>query len=243
MDTFVNSNLIKYFLDLASEIAGRTGTESHLASDTLFNRASKIEKRYGRGWRRFLAPKRLILFCWVWIPCIVQAGYVELDISASAKRNSISEEEYTFNQSLTGSAAYYFFQGFAVELSYTRGLYVQSTAATNSLPRYRIESDYTLVGTDLIAAWGDKQSAFRPYIKAGMMQVTKIITLKPEGQESSVSVQEPKVVPSAGVGLQLMLSQTFAIKVGLDVWPNEEMSSPNVIWDYATRVGLSWFIL
>lgn len=170
-------------------------------------------------------------------------GYTEIDLSGSLRRTTLTASDYTANQALTTSLSYYFWQNSAIEVSYTQGLSVKQASASASLPAYRLESDYTLIGLDIVFAWGTRESSFRPYVKAGAMQKKVTETLKPEGYDVSSVEMSPKLVPSSGLGLQLMMSQTFAIKLGVDAWPSDSLSNGSIIWDYATRVGLSWFIL
>lgn len=172
-----------------------------------------------------------------------QAGYLELDLSGNVRKSSIDEVNYYYNQSITGSIAYYFWENSAIEMSYTKGLSIKQVAATISLPQHQYISSYTLMGVDFVLAWGTRASAFRPYLKAGVMQVEKTDTIVAEGYADSVVPLPAKVVPSAGVGIQFMLSQTFAIKVGYDTWPSDSLSNTPVIWDYATRIGVSWYLL
>lgn len=170
------------------------------------------------------------------------AGYNEIDLTGSFKRNTIAENDYSTNTSLTASIAYYFWQNSAVEFSYTKGQALRVVPPSGSLPKYTIRSDYTLMGMDLVLAWGDRESVFRPYVKAGALQIEKIQTLEPDGYDSSTIKVDPKIVPSAGVGLKIAVSKTFAIKLGAESWPANPDADP-VIWDYAVRFGISWFIL
>lgn len=171
------------------------------------------------------------------------AGYFELDVAANLRSTSLSKEDSSVNQSITGSIAYYFWQNSAVEISYTRGMLIEKNAAVSPLPKFENHYNYNLLGLEMILAYGDRSASFRPYVKAGVMQIEKTKTLFADGVSSTPTKIPSQMVPSVGTGLQFMLSNTFAIKFGIDAWPSNSIDRNPIIWDFATRLGISWFIL
>jgi outer membrane protein W len=170
------------------------------------------------------------------------AGFFEVGASGNYKKTHIADDVVDENLSITGSLAYLIDVQSALELSYTQGeqrTEVGASSGNNQIQRI----DYRMAGLDFIYTFGEQQSTLRPYLKLGGMYIIekkrRTYYLFNTSQVST-SQEEPSLVPSAGVGFKLALSQSLSLKAGYDVWASKSVSQKGVRADYATRVGLSW---
>ncbi|RME17300.1 MAG: hypothetical protein D6797_02825 [Bdellovibrio sp.] len=168
------------------------------------------------------------------------AGIFELGASANYRHESYDENNFITSNSHTISLAYYFMEMSAIELSYTTGLVTQTTLA----PLQEKETIYTrteISGLDFILSFAGRRAVFQPYIKAGGAYVKKekffetasVGTLSLNGGEG--------LVPSAGIGFKIRLTQSLLLKLGADAWNNPIDKQSNQ-WDYVGKVGLSWYL-
>lgn len=164
------------------------------------------------------------------------AGYFEVGLSASYRQTNVNEFNYSTTQTLTGDISYYFWEYSAVELSYTNG-----RSLTVSQPSYQATADFQLAGADFVFTLAEKEATFRPYVKIGVAYQKKKIVYVQSGTDPVVYATEGPS-PSVGFGFRLGVTQTFAIKAGLDAWtsPLTKSSDEKVTYDTAARVGVSW---
>ncbi|MCB0390315.1 MAG: hypothetical protein KDD58_03440 [Bdellovibrionales bacterium] len=165
------------------------------------------------------------------------AGVFEISASANYRRSQFDEENYQESQSLTGSISYYFMQMSAIELSYTSGT---STLRATSIDNTWLEyiTEFSMYGVDLVLTLAQKDSFFQPFVKIGGAHIRKDLIVKSETGAHKRSDTEPETVPSAGLGLKLMITKTFSIKLGMDAWQTKQGESSKL--DYAGRAGIAW---
>jgi hypothetical protein len=189
--------------------------------------------------------------CQIWIVFLIAistfapqsfAGFLEIGASSNYRRSTINEYNFQESLSFTGSVSYYFWEQSAIELSYTDG-YSQVVSGLEGGLERKTESEFQMIGLDLVFAFGSRQDAFQPYVKAGAAQLSRQIAFQIEGQEKQISPESEGIVPSTGIGIKLRLSKTFSLKLGIDAWttPPAEGSDETVV-DYAGRAGVSWFL-
>ncbi len=165
--------------------------------------------------------------------------YTELGVSHSYKKTSFDEHNYIESQAITGSISLYFWENIALELSYTNGIAVRSEKLLTIYPVRTITQYSEVYGSDLILSFADRKSTFQPYIKGGAAYITKKQVTQDEGYPSTEITPPAGVAPSYGAGLKILMTEQFAIKMGIDVWstPIDEDSKSD---DMAARVGVSW---
>jgi len=183
--------------------------------------------------------KTLALIATMMVSSLAHAGVFELGATTNYRISKIDADNFQESKSITGSFSYYFMQQSAIEFSYTKGNSTLGVRAAGDTVSIRYVTDFELIGADLILTLGDKQSFIQPYIKAGAAQIKKKIV-----QESDLgSVTYPQLptetVPSAGLGFKVRLTQTFALKVGVDSWVTNLGKSDETV-DWASRAGISW---
>lgn len=177
----------------------------------------------------------------------VYAGFVEIGASVNYRRNSIDENNYSETTSYTGSVSYYFWERSALEMSYTSGLGKLSTKAdgVDSIQRIQI-AQFSMTSADIVLSLAGREDPFQPYFKFGAGYVDKNIFLEDELTGRVLIKTQSGVVPSAGVGLKILLTKSLSIKLGLDAWTsppddtNSDGSDRKNTIDYAGRAGLSW---
>ncbi|MDX9730414.1 MAG: outer membrane beta-barrel protein [Bdellovibrionales bacterium] len=192
-----------------------------------------------------LAPLALCFFIsGLFTPSQAHAGFVEIGISGSYKRSNIGANAYDESQSLTASFSYYFDESSALELSYTDG--INRRMIGESQPDGQLTNMYyKMMGLDFVLTMGQRGDRFRPYIKVGTVYILEKrivsqswlsgVTFNHRPLEDPVSL-----VPSAGLGFKLALSQNWSLKIGAEAWTSRSISESPVTIDYAGRVGLSW---
>ncbi|HAG90327.1 MAG TPA: hypothetical protein DCL41_00555 [Bdellovibrionales bacterium] len=175
------------------------------------------------------------------------AGFLEIGASVNYRRNSIDENNYSDTTSYTGSMSYYFWDRSAIEFSYTYGLGKLSTKADGVGEIQRIQiAQFSMTSADLVLSLAGKEDLIQPYLKFGAGYVDKSIFLEDELTGRRLIKTQTGIVPSAGVGLKILLSKSLSLKLGVDAWTsppddkNADGSDRKDSIDYAGRAGLSW---
>lgn len=164
------------------------------------------------------------------------AGVFEISASASYRKSEIDAKNYQLSSSYTGSVSYYFLELSALELSYTQGASLLKASTTDEDLEYR--TNFSMVGADLVFSLAARQSFLQPFVKVGIAQISKEIkTLTSTG--SYTTPESTNTVPSAGLGMKILFTKQFSIKLGLDGWITNFRKENEVI-DYAGRAGISW---
>jgi outer membrane protein W len=175
-----------------------------------------------------------------------RAGLFEIGASGSYKKSNIDVDAYDESTSITGSLAYYLTEASALELSYTDG--TNKRVISEGVPNgHTTFLYYKTVGIDLIYTFGAKDAVVRPYVKAGTNYILqKRIVDQYRAADGTlfpayVLDDTPGFVPSAGAGFRIGLTESLALKVGVDGWTSRPLSAPPVTVDWFGRAGLSWF--
>jgi hypothetical protein len=184
----------------------------------------------------------LVLLALTLLPQPVRAGYIELSAAANYRKTHIADDILDENFSATGSVAYLLDASSAIELSYTRGEQREEVGASSGNSQI-VLVDYTMAGLDFIYTFGQEASTIRPYVKLGGMYIIEkqrqtYYLFDPANR--STSSDSPALVPSAGLGFRLKLSESLSLKAGIDAWASKSVSQKGVMVDNASRVGLSW---
>jgi hypothetical protein len=173
-------------------------------------------------------------------PTISQAGYLELGTSANYRKSTIDADNFQESISYTGSISYYFWESSALELSYTNG-YSQIVVTPVADSKTITETDFSLIGLDMVFSFAGRESMFQPYVKLGGAIIEKKIYRQIDGFSKDKIGEQKGEVPSAGLGFKLNISKAFSVKIGVDAWTSPLDEEPVTV-DYAGRAGLSWFL-
>jgi outer membrane protein W len=177
-------------------------------------------------------------------PLTARAGFFEIGASASYRHSNVDVDAYDDSSSLTGSIGYYLTEATAFELSYTQG--ADKRAVSENAPNAHITSMfYTTAGFDFIYTFGDKDSSFRPYVKVGVNDIIqkRIVDQYRDANgnlyEANPYDDTPGLVPSAGLGFRIGLTDSLFVKLGVDTWTSRPTSVAPITFDYIGRAGLS----
>ena len=135
----------------------------------------------------------------------------------------------------------------AVELSYSQGSntrYIPSSTITSTTTH-----KYTLYSSDLVFTFGKRTDQWIPYIKAGVTYFDrKSIEYQYIDNGTGLPLPtdpvelESTIVPSAGFGLQVRITNYLSLKFGVDIWTSGAVKKDLGDFDWAGRVGVSWFL-
>ena len=167
-----------------------------------------------------------------------EAGLFELGSSGNYRISRIDKDNYQEMVSYTGSISYYFWEMSAIELSYTEGeqIVVLKIPDENKTTTTTI---FRMAGLDLVLTLAGKESPFQPYIKVGGAYIKKEMYREVETLGTDRLPSSEGLVPSAGVGFKIKLTDAMSIKMGVDAWTSPSNQEPTTI-DYAGRAGISW---
>lgn len=170
---------------------------------------------------------------------------IELGASASYRSSTVTKDNYSNQESYTGSLAYYFTEATAIEASYTQG-FAKAVGKDNNVS-WETRAYFTVYGLDLILTIGGRESAFRPYIKAGGAYVYREIYYRQQGIDPLPPVKSAGIAPSAGIGFRLMLTNNFTIRAGVEGQTSplndqyaKEGEKRDPVVDIAAKGGVSW---
>lgn len=186
--------------------------------------------------------KRLLILVFISTSCSALAGVFELGASATFRNSKIDSNNYTETQSYTGSISYYFWEMSAIEISFTDGVSILGTQDTSNDPII-YKSKFNMVGADFVFTFSGRQAPFQPYVKAGAAQISKQVFRElNDGSVTKISdTGSGNVVPSAGIGFKMRLTNTLSFKASYDTWSSSSSGDSSEL-DQAWRIGLSWFL-
>ena len=180
----------------------------------------------------------------VFYTCPAQAGFIEVGGSGSYRKSNIDSSSTDEARSLTGSVAYYISDASAFELSYTDGL--SKREISPGMPSGNVTKlSYRTVGLDFIYTFGKREDSFRPYFKVGANYIVlkRVVTQYYDSSGNPFAPSEVDgdtgLVPSAGVGFRIGLTESLAFKAGVDAWSSQTLGTGSMAFDYIANVGLS----
>jgi opacity protein-like surface antigen len=169
------------------------------------------------------------------------ALYTELGISYGKKQTTYDQYNYFDSESLTGSISFYFLERLALELSYTDATGTHGEKAIATDPRRITTQKSQIIGADLIYVLTDKTSTFQPYIKGGVAQINRRQDINIEGEGDFPLDPDNAIVPSYGVGIKIMITDSLSLKFSYDVW-RTPIGGGQQTDDDAIRAGISWVL-
>lgn len=186
-----------------------------------------------------MKKKLILLFLISTLGSSAHAILTEVGVSYSYSKKTFNATNYYQSDSKTASVSLYFWDQFALELSYTDSFYESQESDTNSTRT--VQQSTKISGADLIYVLTDQKSSFQPYLKGGAAYINKEKQVKYINADVINIPTKDGVAPSYGVGLKFKISEKFSIKVGYDVWqtPLDDGSTTD---DTSFKAGLSWFL-
>jgi outer membrane protein W len=177
-------------------------------------------------------------------PIMAHGGYFEVGASGNYRKSNIDQNAYDESGSLTGSMSYYLNEASAIELSYTDGQNKRAIGETQA-NGHVTRMFYKTLGMDFVYTLGPREATFRPYLKAGANYILqkRIVDQYRDNNgnlyEANIFEDEPGLVPSAGLGFRLGLTERLSLKMGVDAWTSRATNRGTVTVDYIGRTGLS----
>jgi hypothetical protein len=175
-------------------------------------------------------------------------AYTELSLSANLRNSTLTTDIYSRTISVTGGVSFYFMEMSAIEISYTQGSRRDSFVETGSTDPKIIRSVQEVMGVDFILSMAGREAPLQPYVKVGVAKISNKQYLQAPGFSENETAVAEGTAPSAGVGLRILITKTFSIKMGIDAWQSPVAKTPGSTaetertYDYSGRVGVSWML-
>ena len=87
----------------------------------------------------------------------------------------------------------------------------------------------------------NKHAAIQPYIKGGAAYIRKNQTIRYLNASAITIPESTGWAPSYGVGLKLLVTERFSIKLSYDLWKTPLSDGTNSD-DTSFKAGLSWYL-
>lgn len=168
-----------------------------------------------------------------------QAMVTEFGLSYGYSKKTFNSSNFYQTDSKSSSLSFYFFEKWALEMSYTDSFYESQESDSNSTRTVQQSSNVS--NGSLIYMMLDKKDLIQPYIKSGVAHITKKQIIK---YLNASAIETPESIgwaPSYGAGLKFVLSERFSIKLSYDVWQTPLSDNTNSD-DTSFRAGLSWYL-
>lgn len=168
-----------------------------------------------------------------------QALVTELGLNYSYQKKTFNSTNYYQTDAKGLSAALYFFDKFAFEMTYTDSFYESQESDTNSTRT--IQQQAVIIDSSLIYVLLDRTNFIQPYIKGGVAYIKKNQRVRYVNASAIEIPESTGWGPSYGAGLKFFLTEKFSIKLSYDVWQTP-LSDGTKSDDSALKVGLSWYL-
>lgn len=175
---------------------------------------------------------RILLFLLIFSSAVSEAGYFEVSTTASYRKRYYGEQSYEVKETYGGAVSYYFWETSALQLSHSIGY----EKAVQTI--YTVYQVYKVYGANLVITMANRESPVRPYVKGGGAYIVKsTITDIPHFNIDRRNSEG--FAPTAGAGIQIMLSKNFGIKGGIDIMTSPLNESP-MTYDFEATGGISF---
>lgn len=178
-----------------------------------------------------------ILLSFIAVPA--QAFFTEVGASYGRDKKTFDANNYIDSESLTGSLSFYFMDRVALELSYTDATVLRQEKASVTDAKRNILQKTQIIGADIILMLADRKDFFQPFIKGGGAQINRRQEIDIDGFGKQTLAPESATVPSYGLGLKLMVTDAFSIKIAYNVWQTP-IGGGDKTDDTALKAGVSW---
>ena len=168
-----------------------------------------------------------------------QALVTEIGLSYGYSKKTFNMSNFYQTDSKSASLSFYFFEKWALEMSYTDAFYESQESDTNSTRT--VQQSSKIGGGSLVYMMQDKKNMIQPYIKAGVAHISKNQIVKYLNASAIETPESVGLAPSYGAGLKFVLSERLSLKLSYDVWqtPLSDNSSSD---DTSFKAGFSWYL-
>lgn len=180
-----------------------------------------------------------ILILVLLLSCKSQALVTEIGLSYGYSKKTFNLSNFYQTDSKSASLSFYFFQKWALELSYTDSFYESQESDTNSTRT--VQQSSKIGGGSLVYMMLDKTNMIQPYLKAGVAHISKKQIVKYLNASAIETPESIGMAPSYGAGLKFVLSERLSLKLSYDVWqtPLSDSTSSD---DTSFKAGFSWYL-
>lgn len=163
----------------------------------------------------------------------------EIGVNYGYQKKTFNPKNYYQSDSKAATVSIYFFEKFALEMSYTDSFYESQESDTSSSRVVQQSSQVT--GADLIYVLTEKSAMIQPYVKAGTAYIAKKKQVKYANADTIDIPTRNGFAPSYGIGLKFKLNERFSFKVGYDLWqtPLDDGTSTD---DTSFKAGISMYL-
>lgn len=175
---------------------------------------------------------------------IAYALQAELNLGYNYLRRSFDELNWFANQATTAGVSVFLGESLAIELAYTNGLYIKKEreSASVSSTAQRTTTQYTnSYDLGVIFLLSGRQGFIQPYLRLGGAYIERKQEVQIDNDIPFSIIPTPAFSPSGGVGLRIILSEKFAIRMAFDSIQTP-IENNQFIYDMTGRVGLTWML-
>ncbi len=185
-------------------------------------------------------PRLIFVFILIYMfGNISEALVTEMGLSYGYSKKTFNAANFYQTDSKSAALSFYFFEKWALEMSYTDSFYESQESDTSSTRTVQQSSQVS--NASLVYMMLDRKNRIQPYIKGGGANIVKKQIVK---YLNATAIETPPAqgwAPSYGGGLKFVLSETFSIKLSYDVWQTTLSDGSNSD-DSSFRAGLSWYL-
>lgn len=164
----------------------------------------------------------------------------EINLGYQYFQRTIDRENGIKNQSQTFNVTIYLGSFVALDLGYLRGLFESREFVSNPTPQRRLSQTFTQTGdVGLMFFYGTRLDPVSPFIKLGASYITRDLQIQIDNL-TPLKVKPPDVItPSASAGLRISITQSFNLRLQVDVIQTP-VPNQNPVIDIAARAGIGW---
>lgn len=168
----------------------------------------------------------------------------EINLGYNYLRRSFDELNWFANQATTAGVSIFMGERMAVELAYTNGLYIKKEreSASISSTAQRTTTQYTnSYDLGVIFLLAGRQGVIQPYVRLGGAYIERKQEVQIDNDIPFSIIPPSAFSPSGGIGLRIILSERFAIRMAYDTIQTP-IDNSQFIYDMTGRIGLTWML-
>jgi Outer membrane protein beta-barrel domain len=153
--------------------------------------------------------KILLVFAFLAMPAIAQAGIFELGGTFSYQKSTYNAGSFTWTRTWTGSLGYYLTEESEIEFSYSDSISQNYVKSAQDITYH--DRTYSM---NMILHFFDEKSHFKPYIRGGVGQLNRDATGSYQGGASPPGRLDQLTV-IGGIGLKIRITSHLGLKAEL----------------------------